>query len=254
MRAAEEAAFARGITAETLMEEAGKRIARAIAKFFPRTGRCIAFAGKGHNAGDALVAARWLAEAGWELETRLMFPEQELSGLTSRKFRELSAPPARLSLAPPTSMANRPTIVLDGLLGMGAHPPLREPIRAACREINSLGKDGAYVVAVDLPTGLDGDSGEADPDCVVADFTITVGGAKSGLVADAAIDFVGRLEVVVLDDLRRDDLPLIQELAIPESLRELLPRRKYSAYKNQFGRIGLVAGSRGLPARRCCAR
>ena len=61
MRAAEEAAFARGITAEALMDQAGERIARALTRFFPRPGKCIVFAGKGHNAGDALVAARWLA-------------------------------------------------------------------------------------------------------------------------------------------------------------------------------------------------
>ena len=54
MRAAEEAAFARGISAEALMEQAGAGIARSIEKFFPRAGKCIVFAGKGHNAGDAL--------------------------------------------------------------------------------------------------------------------------------------------------------------------------------------------------------
>jgi len=70
MRAAEEAAFARKISAETLMDEAGAGIARSILKFFPRPGRCLVFAGKGHNAGDALVAARWLAEAGWAIEPR----------------------------------------------------------------------------------------------------------------------------------------------------------------------------------------
>ncbi|HSU86226.1 MAG TPA: NAD(P)H-hydrate dehydratase [Chthoniobacterales bacterium] len=241
MRAAEAAAFARGISAAGLMEEAGGGIARSIAKFFPRPGRCIVFAGKGHNAGDAFVAARWLGQAGWEIETRLTYPEKELNALTNEKLREcgrsVCAPMARSSSL----------IVLDGLLGLGAHPPLREPIRSACREINSLGKEGAWVFAIDLPSGLDGDSGATDDDCVVADFTITIGGAKSGLLADSAIDFVGRLEVVPLAELRSDGLPLLQpELAIPESLRGLLPRRKYSAYKNQFGRIGIVAGSRGF--------
>ena len=109
-------------------------------------------------------------------------------------------------------------------------------------------REQAYVIAIDLPSGLDGDSGEADDDCVVADFTITVGCAKSGLVADSAIDFVGRLEVVPLDELRipKDERSSSSEVATPESLRDLLPRRKYSAYKNQFGRIGIVAGSRGF--------
>ena len=247
MRVAEEAAFARAISAEALMEEAGAGIARAITKFFPRAGKCIVFAGKGHNAGDAFVAARCLAHAEWEIETRLIFPENKLSDLTKQKLRKLGTRPARRSLAPPHAGAGRPIIVLDGLLGLGAHPPLRDPIRDACRQINSLGKEGAWVFAIDLPAGLDGDSGATDDDCVVADFTITIGGAKSGLLADSAIDFVGRLEVVPLAELRSDGLPLLQpELAIPESLRGLLPRRKYSAYKNQFGRIGIVAGSRGF--------
>src|SRR5450432_4475996 len=91
MRAAEGAAFARGISAEKLMEQAGERIAYALIRFFPRAGRCVVFAGKGHNAGDALVAARWLAQAGWEIETRLVYPEKELSGLTNRKLEDLRA-------------------------------------------------------------------------------------------------------------------------------------------------------------------
>jgi NAD(P)H-hydrate epimerase len=254
MRAAEEAAFARGITAEALMEQAGAGIARAVARFFPRPGKCLVFAGKGHNAGDAFVAARWLAEAGWQIETRLVFAEKELSPLTSQKLRELRDRECGRGLCAPMGAtsgigAQRPlphfqTIILDGLLGLGAHPPLREPIRSACREINSL-RTGAHVVAIDLPTGLDGESGEADPDGVRADFTVTVGCAKSGLVADSAIDFAGRLEVVPLAELQ-PDASGDPEVATAESLSSLLPRRRYSSHKNQFGRVGIVAGSRGF--------
>ncbi|MEO5754028.1 MAG: NAD(P)H-hydrate epimerase, partial [Chthoniobacterales bacterium] len=253
MRATEGAAFARGISAETLMEEAGRGIARSIERFFPRPGKCIVFGGKGHNAGDAFVAAGWLAAAGWEIEIRLASREADLSDLTGLKLRELESgrgpcAPIREDVA--TIGAQRPlplsrTIILDGLLGLGAHPPLRDPIRGACREINAL-RGRARVIAIDLPSGLDGDSGEADEDCVVADFTITVGCAKSGLVADAALDFVGRLEVVPLAELQPDDAAKDAGLATPESLRDLLPRRKFTSYKNQFGRIGMVAGSRGF--------
>ena len=249
MRTAEEAAFARGITAEALMEQAGRGIAQAVAKFFPRAGQCIVFAGKGHNAGDAFVAARWLARAGWEIETRLIFPEEELSALTNTKLQELRESQSGRGLGNPIAAGApgplRHSIILDGLLGLGTHPPLREPIRSACREINSLGKASARVVAVDLPSGLDAESGAADADCVVANFTITVGCAKSGLVADSALDFVGRLEVVPLAELQ----PATSggpELATAESRSRLLPRRRYSAYKNQFGRSGVVAGSRGF--------
>ncbi len=220
------------------MEEAGAGIARALEKFFPHPGKCIVFAGKGHNAGDAFVAARCLAQAGWEIETRLVFPEKDLSALTSRKLGELREQKRGKNFSP------GPAIVLDGLLGLGAHPPLREPIRGACREINEL-RSRANVIAIDLPSGLDGETGAADDDCVRADFTITVGCAKSGLLADSAIDFVGRLELVPLPELQPEE-GSASELATPESLRGLLPRRKYSAYKNQFGRIGLVAGSRGF--------
>ena len=239
MRAAEEAAFAAGVTADALMEQAGQGIARAVTKFFPLPGRCLVFAGKGHNAGDAFVAARALAQAGWQIETRLIFPAGELSDLTSQKLEQLEKVPGVRN--------DGTTVILDGLLGLGAQPPLREPIRGACQQINSLGKGGAYVFAVDLPTGLDGESGKADPDCVVADFTVTIGAAKSGLVADSALDHVGRLEVVLLDQLAPSSSPRPGSLlAIPEGLAPLLPRRNFSAYKNQFGRIGIVAGSRGL--------
>jgi NAD(P)H-hydrate epimerase len=140
-----------------------------------------------------------------------------------------------------------PLVILDGLLGVGAKPPLREPIRAACRVINQLRTTkGAYVFAVDLPTGLDTDSGKADRDCVVADFTVTIGYAKPGLVADGALNYVGRLEVVPLDELRPPETKPKEIIASPAVFRGLLPRRKYNSYKNQFGRIGVIAGSKGF--------
>ncbi|HEY2625541.1 MAG TPA: NAD(P)H-hydrate dehydratase, partial [Candidatus Udaeobacter sp.] len=96
------------------------------------------------------------------------------------------------------------------------------------------------------PTGLDGDSGETDPDCVVSDFTVTIGFAKQGLLVDNALDLVGRLEVVPLPDLKLKEATPSELLATANSLGPLLPRRKFSAYKNQFGRIGVIAGSKGF--------
>src|SRR5216110_1513233 len=140
-----------------------------------------------------------------------------------------------------------PLIILDGLLGLGAKPPLRDPIRAACRCINHLRADkGAYVFAVDLPTGLDGDSGKTDRYGVVADFTVTIGFAKPGLVADDALNFVGQLEVAPLDELRPPEKKEKEIVACAPALHQLMRRRKFDAYKNQFGRIGVVAGSKGF--------
>ncbi len=245
MRAAEKATFARGTTAERLMEQAGEGLARSVRKFFPRPGRCLIFAGKGNNGGDALVAARHLSAAHWTIELQLPYPDKDLGELPVRKLRELRAVETRRRFDP---APDAPLIILDGLLGLGAKPPLREPIRKACREINRLRRHAnAFVFAIDLPTGLDGESGRGDRDAVVADFTVTIGFAKKGLLADEALDFVGRLEVVELAALRKN-LPTRSAglVATPQSLRELAPRRAFGTYKNQCGRVGIVAGSKGF--------
>jgi hydroxyethylthiazole kinase-like uncharacterized protein yjeF len=249
MRAAEEAAFARGIEVEALMDQAGAGVAQTVGQFFPHAGRCIVYAGKGHNGGDALVAAECLQRAGWEIDIRLPFPEADCSELTRKKLAALRDAEGGMGRSAPIIAAQRPLphlIVLDGLLGVGAKELLREPIRAAAIEINRLRREqNAFVFAVDLPTGLNGDTGEIDPDCVGADFTATIGFAKHGLIADAALDFVGRIEVVSLTELAvegaRNEI-----VATAQSLAALLPRRKFGAYKNQFGRIGVVAGSKGF--------
>src|SRR5207302_1359042 len=101
--------------------------------------------------------------------------------------------------------------------------------------------------AVDLPTGLDADSGENDPeDSVVADFTLTIGFAKHGLIVDSALNFVGRIQIVPLPGLWPEGSAPNELAASPYSLSPLLRLRRFSAYKNEFGRIGVVAGSRGF--------
>ena len=281
MRASEEAAFARGVQVEALMDKAGAGVARAVTKFFPKPGTCIVFAGKGHNAGDALVAAEQLRRLRWKIEVRLAFKQEDCSQLMRRKLENLRRRPpeilgATASVSATTDLGVTlvelwteagdelataqeeitadaylggapPLIILDGLLGVGAKPPLREPIRAACRSINHLRtSQGVYVFAVDLPTGLDSDSGKTDRDCVIADFTVTIGFAKAGLIADGALNHVGRIEVVPLHELRPPEKKTKEIIASPPAFCGLVPRREYSAYKNQFGRIGVVAGSKGF--------
>src|ERR1043166_1672621 len=163
MRAAEEAAFASGVQVEALMDQAGAGVAQAVTKFFPKPGKCIVFAGKGHNGGDALVAAEQLKRTGWKIDLRLPFAENDCSELTRKKLLALRTAESRHLHPSDQESAGSDMIILDGLLGVGATPPLREPVRTACRSINELRRDkGAYVFAVDLPTGLDSDSGTTD--------------------------------------------------------------------------------------------
>src|SRR5438876_3533981 len=246
MREAENVAFARGVSAEALMNQAGAGIARAVQQFFPRPGYCLVSSGKGNNGGDAFVAAAHLKRAGWHTDVHLSFPESQCSDLLRKKITEFrDTPPVAAAVSAANRGCSPPTIILDGLLGLGSKPPLRDPILAACREINRLRQErGAYVFAVDQPTGLDGDSGETDRNCVVADFTVTIAATKRGLLADNATNFVGRLEVVPLSDLPLE--PADEHFACTASLQGLLPRRPFDAHKNRFGRVGIVAGSRGF--------
>src|SRR6266700_2085989 len=98
MRSAEEAAFARGVQVEALMDRAGAGIARAITNFFPHPGKCIAFTGKGHNAGDALVAAQCLRRLGWTIQVWLSFKEVDCSELVRKKLESLRRRPPRPKL------------------------------------------------------------------------------------------------------------------------------------------------------------
>jgi NAD(P)H-hydrate epimerase len=253
MRALEERAFAKGATAEALMEEAGVKIADVVMQFFPTPGRCRAVFGKGHNGGDALVAARHLAKRGWRIFTDAPFDEAGWSPLTRKKFGELtnSSPAERFFPG---------EIVLDGLLGIGAAGALRGRVAEAARTINHMREQNARVFAIDVPTGVDTDTGAVAADAVVADFTVTIGFAKRGLLGDGATNHVGRLCVAPLDAL--DDAALdagppasTAAVATAQLLSQNFPRRNFNIHKGACGRVAIVAGSRGMTgAAAMCAR
>lgn len=250
MKALEERAFADGVTAEDLMEEAGCKIAEAVRSFCPKPGKCIVVFGKGHNGGDALVAARYLAQAGWMLEWKPAFPEESWAPLTRanwEKVRDISTGFDGRYYSVPTS-PGMPVIILDGLLGIGAGGALRQPILGATREINRLrATTHARVFAIDLPTGLCSETGVADPDTVVADYTLTVSFAKTVLLADSATRCVGRLAVLPLWALsKRATGGSPDTVATAAELRQVLPPRNFDMHKGQCGRVGIVAGSRGF--------
>ena len=248
MKAVEAAAFARGVSAEKLMEAAGESIARHTLDFFPEASHATVFCGKGNNAGDVLVAARHLAARGWAVEVELAFPEGDISPLAARKLSELRA-------APRPGIENRKSrVILDGLLGIGAGGAPREPVASAIRRINALRQEkAAFVVAADIPSGLDGDTGNPENPCVVADLTVAIAHAKTGLVADSATSCVGRLAIAALPELATGEGDPAQ-IITPALLRPLLPPRPFDSHKGTWGRVGIIAGSLGfLGAARLCA-
>lgn len=248
MRALEAAAVAAGTTEEALMEEAGAGIAKVVRQFWPQPGAAIVFAGKGHNAGDACVLAGHLLDGGWSVELRAAWPETDWRPLALRKFHAVRD---RVSMAPVESVVvpqARPLLLIDGLLGTGAGGSLKSPVLEACRMMNRLrSQHFAETLAIDLPSGLDADTGKADDDAVVADLTVTLGYPKQGLVQAGAESRVGRLAVATLAPLGIPPNTDSRDRVItPAMLQPLLGPRSFSMHKGDAGRVGIVAGSRGL--------
>ena len=239
MQEAEARLFATGVEAEPLMDRAGLGIAQAVDEFFPQRGTVIAFVGAGHNGGDALVAARHLAAMGWGIELRLLGHER-FRPLTQKKLEQLGE-------VEKTDYRSGPMVLLDGLLGIGARGPLRGDAAVAAAKMNALRTDNsAHTVAIDIPSGVDGDTGEPYAGAVVADLTLTIAQVKAGLLADQAIDHVGRLGLIPLDEIPVSEGDAGAVLLEARHLAKLLPRRKFDTHKGKAGRVGVIAGSRGL--------
>lgn len=247
----EKTAFESGVQAEALMETAGKGIAQIVRQFHPLPGHVVAWCGKGNNAGDVLVAARILVQWGWSAKFCCAFPEAALGKLAAQKLTEFRNVYQSLH----SSASSGPLVILDGLLGTGAHG---SPCPEICRAIDAIYQlrraNGAWVLAADIPTGLDGESGEASSCCVQADLTATIGFVKNGLVADAATPHVGRLAFIPLKELdAKEGDPA--ELITPHILRPWFPPRSFDSYKGMYGRVGILAGSQTFPgAARLCAQ
>lgn len=224
------------------MDEAAKGIMLAVKSFFPEPGHALAICGKGNNAGDVLAALMLLSNEGWEVSIKLVFPPDELSPLARKHYDELVEEEV-LSEDP---IEESPLVVLDGLLGIGASGAPREPIATAIRGVNALRDHfGATVFAADLPSGFDADTGVAGDPCVTADVTVAIGQLKRGLVADGASNHVGRLAFAELSDLASDVGEPGEAVTAPR-IAPLLCPRPFDSHKGDWGRVGIVAGSRGM--------
>ncbi|HEY5751758.1 MAG TPA: NAD(P)H-hydrate dehydratase [Chthoniobacterales bacterium] len=232
--ALEKAAFARGVEPWSLMLEAGRQIAEAVRQFCPKPASALAFVGKGNNGGDALVALKFLFDAGWQIDWDLTFSPEQMSPLAYRALEILLRETSRAPVAP--------HVILDGLLGAGATGNLRSPIQEKVLEINELRRDtGAIVFALDLPSGIEG---EYVTEAVMADHTLAIGFAKETLLRDKATNNVGRLSVLPLNDLVAPTADR-DEVSTAADLRALLPPRGFDVHKGDVGRVGIVAGSFG---------
>jgi len=254
MKAAEEKAFRDGATSEELMESAAVGISSCIRQAFPEPATVVIYCGKGHNGGDALAVARLLKESGWKIILRMAFSAAELPQLTRYQLDRLNRLEGVLSANSLPPIPGQQFLLIDGLLGIGSAGAPRAPLLELIQEMNEFRrKSGGYTVSVDLPSGLDATTGEIRGECVQADLTVTLGAVKSGLVADSATAFVGRLALVELPSV-----PIVggdhASISTTLALRSLLPVRNFDSYKGTYGHVGILAGSAGfLGAARLCS-
>jgi len=202
-------------------------------------------AGKGNNGGDGLFAAAHLAGRGMRTTAVLASGSAHPDALAA--FERAGGRVHTLTEANGgelAALAGRADVVIDALLGTGAHGGLR----GAAAELVALLARGnrGLVVACDVPSGLNSDTGEAADPVLPADLTVTFGGAKAGLLADPGADFAGRVHTVPIGIEEGLPWPALRRLEATD-LATLLPRPGRRSHKYSRGVLGVVAGSPAYP-------
>lgn len=194
MKAIEQAADAAGLSYLTMMENAGRAAWEELARRFPALGRLLVVAGKGNNGGDGFVMARLAAQAGWQVTVWLAEGEPQTRDACTNRERLRALPVEVVADAPDPAGW---TAVVDGLYGTGFHGALRPAGRAACALMGRCRAAGAFLLAVDLPSGVSADTGEAADGAVQADLTVAFDSRKPAHEAPGAAAFCG--EVLLAD-------------------------------------------------------
>jgi ADP-dependent NAD(P)H-hydrate dehydratase / NAD(P)H-hydrate epimerase len=222
MREWEKATWAAGQTEAEVIRRVGRSVARQATGLTRAGERILILAGKGHNGEDAQCAREHLAG-------RIV----DVLAIT-----DPAADQAKLD----AELSLRPALVIDGLFGIGLTRPLSPEWVKVIQRIN---ESRLPVLAVDVPSGLNADTGEPHGASVQAAVTLTVGAPKAGLLRETAWPFVGRL--VVASDVGLVSCPHKSELqwTIPEDFVGFPPPRAAAAHKGNYGHLAIVAGSLG---------
>jgi hydroxyethylthiazole kinase-like uncharacterized protein yjeF len=263
MRRIDEATINRFVTGIALMERAGQRVFEQIATMFPSLDELTAsiFLGRGNNAGDGLVVARLLAERGAKVILHYMQRPEEFTPDASKNYARLASLRGEKSivehylyLAGWQELVQKALedsdLIIDALLGTGLAKTVREEYAAA---IDIMNVSDLPIVAVDLPSGINADTGDVMGTAVVADLTVTMGLPKIGCLFHPGTECTGELIV--------GDIGIPQEVIDGEKLRvealdfnralEDFPLRKPTAHKFACGSLLVVAGSRRYAGAAC---
>ncbi len=256
MRAIENEANSTGLTFEMMMENAGHNISREILQLSYALDeeediQVLGFVGPGNNGGDTLVALTHLAEKGWKARAYLIKRKSSGDPLVKRLENadgEIYHADKDQDFQQLNAFLETADVVLDGILGTGFKLPLKKDIAEILTTVNSILESiegQPLIVAVDCPSGVDCDTGEAADECLVADATVTLAAVKQGLLKLPAFDLIGELRVVdigPLDGLKSWSA-INNEVASDSAFSSLFPDRPTDAHKGSFGTALIVAGS-----------
>jgi hydroxyethylthiazole kinase-like uncharacterized protein yjeF len=238
MRALEVNAQYFGVSLLQLMENAGRSVAQETTSRFQKNKKTAIFCGLGGNGGDGFVAARHLLAVAFEVTVILMGRSRDINNEAAmNNWIILQSLQNKIALHEVTDSSLIPKvnagIVIDALLGTGTKGKLKPPITQAVNYINSL---SSFKIAVDVPTGIDSDTGELLGTAVKADLTITFHKEKLGL--DKAKKYVGDLVVAEIG------LPQeIERFAGPGDVYLATKPRSPTAHKGDFGRVLVIGGN-----------
>ncbi|MGE5618133.1 MAG: NAD(P)H-hydrate dehydratase [Sphingomonadaceae bacterium] len=248
MRAIEQSSVEHGVSLDELQRNAAAAVSREVGRLVARGSRPLLFlVGPGNNGRDALIAAEMLMSAGWTVRAYLApkVGSEDVLGRLRDGGCEVHAHGEGDDAGLLKRWVAESIAVVDGLLGIGIRGAVREPmagiISAAGEETSRL---GIPVVAVDVPSGIDADSGAVAGVALRADYTVSLGCVKTGLLKFPAAEYVGRLIPVEIGLPPASYAQIRVNLLSPDSAVGLIPRRPLNAHKGTFGRVLVVSGSR----------
>ena len=250
MQAIEKEADANGLPYDQMMENAGQGLADVLLETFfdeDEEVQIIGLVGPGNNGGDTLVALTALLSEGWKARAYLIKRKKDelVKQFIEAGGEVISGENAFEKLAESIESAD---VLLDGILGTGIKLPLKKDLAELLTEINDILdglEDALLIVAVDCPSGVECDTGEAADETIPADLTVTMAAVKQGLLKLPAFELVGDLQVVDIglpDDLASYD-DIKTEVADEETVAGLLPERPLESHKGTFGTALIAAGS-----------
>jgi NAD(P)H-hydrate epimerase len=236
----------RGVPGYTLMKRAAETALRALRTRWPTAMRIVVVCGGGNNGGDGYAMARFAQAAGLNVVAVAVTPPERLAGDARRAHEEYIASGGRVEPLSDTAFEGA-DVVVDAVLGIGAKGVVRAEVEAAIDAINRV---RAPVLSLDVPSGIDADSGELLGSAVQAEATVSFVALKSGLFLGAGPGHVGAL---LFDDLEADTpaddpafKPRLTRLTEAE-IAAALPHRARHAHKGSFGRVLVIGGGVGMP-------